>query len=78
MRSEIMENLDKIRLLRLKQIIGDANANPPIPGLIPLSRSSWYLGIQKGIYPPPIRLGGGASFWRLRDIEDLINNAESD
>ena len=43
----------KTGLLRLRQIIGDPKANPPVPAIIPVSRSSFYAGIQTGIYPPP-------------------------
>ena len=32
-----MSNTDMPRLLRLKQIIGDAKANPPIEAIIPIS-----------------------------------------
>ena len=34
------------RYLRLKQIIGDLTATPPIPPIIPISRSCWYAGIK--------------------------------
>ena len=72
-----MNDLNNLRLLRLKQIIGDPNANPPILPLIPVSRSAWYHGIKEGIYPAPVSLGGRAAFWRLSDIEKLIDEAKS-
>ncbi len=41
--------------LRLPQIIGSKKTNPPIQGLIPVSRTVWFAGIKSGIYPPPIK-----------------------
>ncbi|TKB24333.1 AlpA family transcriptional regulator [Desulfopila sp. IMCC35006] len=63
---------------RLPQIIGDRKANPPIEPLLPISRSAFYAGIKKHIYPAPIRLSARVSLWRVEDItrllEDLGNN----
>ena len=58
--------------LRLKHIIGDPKAKPPIPGLIPISKSAWYQGIADGIYPPPVKLSARTSAWRAEDINTLI------
>lgn len=52
-------------LLRLSQIIGAR-------GLIPISRSRWYYGIQSGEFPKPIKLGSRAVAWRASDIALLI------
>ena len=49
-------NKDIPRFLRLKNIIGDPKANPPIPAIIPISKSSWWNGIKSGRYPKPISL----------------------
>ena len=45
-----MSDTDMPRLLRLKQIIGDPKANPPIEAIIPISKSSWWEGV-KAIVP---------------------------
>jgi len=34
--------------LRLHQIIGNPKADPPIPALIPVSRSTWWAGVKDG------------------------------
>ena len=52
-----MSNTDMPRLLRLKQIIGDPKANPPIEAIIPISKSSWWEGVKTGRYPKAIKLG---------------------
>ena len=57
--------------LRLPQIIGNPKAKPPIPAIIPLSRSTWWAGIRLGIYPKPIKLSQRTSAWRRVDIDNL-------
>jgi len=41
--------------------------------VIPVSNSTWYDGIQSGIYPPPIKLGR-TSVWPVAIIRQLIKN----
>ncbi|KAA0259079.1 AlpA family phage regulatory protein [Deferribacter autotrophicus] len=42
--------------------------------IIPVSKSTWYEGIKKGVFPPPIKLGR-SSFWKSSDILKLIEEA---
>lgn len=58
----------EIGFLRLRDVIGDKNN----PGIIPVSRSSWYKGIVEGRYPKPVKLGERASAWRVEDIRMLV------
>ena len=69
-----MSNTDMPRLLRLKQIIGDPKANPPIKAIIPISKSSWWEGVKTGRYPEAIKLGANATVWREDDVRRLIDN----
>ena len=69
-----MSNTDMPRLLRLKQIIGDPKANPPIEAIIPISKSSWWEGVKTGRYPEAIKLGANTTVWREDDIRGLIDN----
>ena len=69
-----MSNTDMPRLLRLKQIIGDPKANPPIEAIIPISKSSWWEGVKTGRYPEAIKLGANTTVWREDDIRRLIDN----
>ena len=65
--------------IRLRQIIGDSRADPPIPAIIPICSSSWWSGIKKGIYPPGVKIGPNTTAWRVEDIRELIeriNNQE--
>lgn len=64
-----------IGFLRLRHIIGDKRANPPIPAIIPVSRSTWYAGVQAGRYPAPVRtLGRRITAWRVEDIRSLVHS----
>jgi prophage regulatory protein len=64
--------------LRLRQIIGDASAHPPIPAIIPVGKSTWWAGVKSGRYPRPIRsLGTRITAWRVEDIRALIKHCAS-
>ncbi|GAB7026027.1 hypothetical protein JCM15764A_12750 [Geotalea toluenoxydans] len=63
------------RLLRLPDVIGDRRRG--IVGYLPMSRSQWYAGIQKGVYPSPLKIGScKGSYWKLSSIQALIQAAE--
>lgn len=63
------------RLLRLKDIIGDPKAKPPIPPIIPVSKSTWWSGIKTGRFPAPVKLGPRTTAWRESDIQAIIESA---
>jgi predicted DNA-binding transcriptional regulator AlpA len=65
--------LPETGFLRLKQILGDKKVNPPIPAIIPVSRTSWFEGIKSGRYPSPVKLGPRTTAWRVEDIKALIS-----
>ncbi len=65
--------LPETGFLRLKQILGDKKANPPIPPIIPVGRSSWLDGVKAGRYPQPVKLGPRTTAWRVEDIRALIH-----
>jgi prophage regulatory protein len=71
--------LPETGFLRLKQIIGDPKATPPVPAIIPVSRSSWIAGVKSGIYPQPVRLGLGSRSvgWTVESIRDLLTSLKS-
>lgn len=72
-----MNELPKTGFLRLPQIIGKPKANPPIPPLLPISRSSWWDGVRTGKYPSPIKLGPKTTVWRASDIHALLAKLEA-
>jgi len=68
-----MIQLAETGFLRLPQIIGDPKANPPIPAIIPVCKTTWYKGVKSGRYPKPVRLSKRSSAWRVEDIRRLID-----
>jgi len=68
-----MNHLPETGFLRLPQIIGDPEAKPPIPALIPIGKSVWWEGVKSGRFPKPVKLGPRTTAWRVEDIRALIN-----
>lgn len=64
------------RLLRLKHIIGDAEADPPIVPIIPVSSSTWWEGVRTGRFPKPIKIGPKITVWRSVDIQKLLDSGD--
>jgi len=44
---------------------------PQVLERIPLSKSSWWLGIREGRFPKPVKLTERTSAWRQDDIDAL-------
>jgi prophage regulatory protein len=59
--------------VRIWDIIGRrANkGRSAIPGMIPVSRATWYSGIKSGRFPKPIK-HCGIAMWRVEDIRALV------
>ncbi|HSW71399.1 MAG TPA: AlpA family phage regulatory protein [Gammaproteobacteria bacterium] len=71
-----MYQLPETGFLRLHQIIGNPKAKPPIPAIIPVSKSTWWEGVKSGRYPQPVRsLGKRITAWRVEDIRALITRS---
>ena len=63
-----MRTLPETGFLRITQIIGDSKTNPPIPPLIPVSKSTWWAGVKTGRFPKPVKLGERCTAWRVQDV----------
>lgn len=71
-----MHALNEIGFLRLPQIVGNPKADPPIPAIVPVSKSTWWAGVRSGRYPQPTRaLGERITAWRVEDVIALIEAA---
>ena len=70
-----MNTLPATGFLRLKQIIGNPKAEPPIPAIIPVKATTWWNGVKNGRYPKPVKLGPRITAWRVEDILDLVQKA---
>ena len=66
--------------VRLPQLIGNLKANPPIPGIIPISKSTLYSWIKNKRFPGQVKIGPRTSAWKIEDLREFIsrgnNNAE--
>ncbi len=69
-------SLPETGFVRLSQIIGNPKSDPPIPAIIPVSKSTWWVGVKNGRFPKPIKLGPRTTVWRVEDIRDLIKKPE--
>jgi predicted DNA-binding transcriptional regulator AlpA len=58
--------------VRLPQILGDKKADPPVPPVIPVSKSTWWAGVKAGRFPRPVKLGPRITAWRVEDIRTLV------
>lgn len=65
--------------LRLKDIIGDKKAKPPIPAIIPVSSSTWWAGVRSGRFPKSTRkLGARITAWSVESIRELIEQTAAE
>ncbi len=71
-----MTLIPEIGFLRISQIVGNREANPPIPPIIPISKSSWWAGVSAGRFPKPVKISERVTVWRVDDIKALIIEIE--
>lgn len=69
-----MQTLPETGYLRLKQIIGDSTANPPIPPIIPVGKSTFWKGVKSGLFPKPLKLSPRVTVWKVEDIRAFIES----
>ena len=46
-------------------------------GPIPVSKSTWWVGVKDGRFPQPVKLGPRTTAWRVEDIRRLIETGAS-
>lgn len=64
--------LPETGFVRLSQILGNPKADPPIPPIIPVSKSTWWAGVKTGRFPSPVKLSPRITAWRVSEIRQLI------
>ena len=62
MKNVDLTNLPDFAYLRLDQVLR----------IVPVSKASWYLGVQSGKYPAAIKLGSRTSVYKLETIKKLL------
>jgi prophage regulatory protein len=68
-----MNKLPETGFLKLRDVIGDPKASPPIPAIIPVCKATWFAGQKQQRFPMPVRIGDGrGTFYRVEDIRALI------
>jgi prophage regulatory protein len=67
-----MQQLPQTGYLRLTHILGNKKSSPQVPPLIPVGKSTWWMGVKEGKFPQPIKLGPRITAWRVEDIRRLI------
>jgi prophage regulatory protein len=65
-------NLPSTGYVRLPQIIGDPKRG--IPGVLPIGRTTFLVGVKSGKYPKPVKLGKRTVAWRVEDIRALLES----
>jgi hypothetical protein len=58
---------------RIWHIIGNPKANPPIPPLLPVSRSTFLNWVKEGKAPAAVKLSERTTAWRVEDIRAFIS-----
>lgn len=66
------DGLPPVGFVRIAQIIGDPKAVPPIPAIIPISRSGWWAGVKSGRFPMGCHIGPRTTAWDVREIRTLL------
>jgi hypothetical protein len=66
-----MKTIPEEGFVRINQIVGDKIS----PGIIPISKSSWWAGVREGRFPKPIKLGKRTTAWKISDIRKLIDGS---
>lgn len=69
-----LHHLPPTGFLRLPKIIGDSKRG--IPGIFPVSKSTWFEGVKTGRYPAGVKLSERCTAWRVSDILALIEQTK--
>jgi predicted DNA-binding transcriptional regulator AlpA len=72
-RTAVINYLPETGYVRLSQLVGNPNVDPPVPPIIPISKSTWWAGVKSGVFPRPIKLSPRITVWRVEDIRALIS-----
>lgn len=46
---------------------------PQVLEFVQLGRTQWLIGVQRGVYPQPVRLSARRIAWRVSDIQEFVN-----
>ncbi len=63
MPQSVSENNSSNSWLRLTDIIGDPKSDPPVPAMVPVSKSTIYRLVKARRFPAPIKPSPSISLW---------------
>ena len=69
-----MSVLPETGYVRLSQLVGNPKANPPIPGILPVSKSTIWQWVKQGIFPRPIKLGPRVSVFDVQAVRSCLES----
>ena len=46
--------------------------------IIPVSKSTWWLGVKSGRFPKPVKFSPGVSMWSVKNIRNLVSKFENE
>jgi len=69
-----MNQLPETGFVKLFQIIGNKKSEPPIPAIIPVSKSTWWAGVKAGRYPQPVKIGARCTAWKVEDVRAFVES----
>ena len=72
--AQLFAGLPPTGFLRIKQIVGDKKARPPVPPLIPVSASTFWAKVKDGDWPQPVKLSRNVTAWRVENIKELMES----
>lgn len=77
--AQVTRGLPAEGYVRIWDIIGRkaTKGRAAIPGMIPVSRATWYSGVKSGRFPKPIKYSGIA-MWRVEDVRALVAQLGTD
>lgn len=60
------------RYVRVRQIVGDPEAVPPIPAIVQVGTSTWWAWVKAGKAPQPIKLSPRVTVWRESEVRAFV------
>lgn len=67
-----IHQLPETGYLRIWQVIGNPKAIPPVPAIIPVSRSTWLAWVKSGKAPAAVKLSERTTAWRVEHIRAFL------
>ncbi len=50
---------------------GPRKPRAAVRGEVPMAPSTWWLGIKKGVFPPPVKIGTRKCLWRRSEVRAI-------